>query len=83
MISGVDADGQEVQIKARINGPEPGYVATPIFVAESALRLLDRTVRYCVQSDPVLRLIAWLLTCFDLTGHVYVCGCFDTRNSIW
>ena len=26
----------------RISGPEPGYVATPIFVAEAALTILDK-----------------------------------------
>ncbi|CAG9467833.1 unnamed protein product [Pedinophyceae sp. YPF-701] len=39
----VDAEGgvSEEELVAEVRGPEPGYVATPIFVAEAALTLLE------------------------------------------
>jgi hypothetical protein len=34
--------GSIVQVKVAVHGPEPGYIATPIFLVEGALAFLRR-----------------------------------------
>eukprot|EP00455_Lapot_gusevi_P005638 TRINITY_DN12418_c0_g1_i10.p2 TRINITY_DN12418_c0_g1~~TRINITY_DN12418_c0_g1_i10.p2 ORF type:complete len:111 (+),score=32.84 TRINITY_DN12418_c0_g1_i10:258-590(+) len=43
--SGTDASGQSVSRHVLVTGPEPGYVATPILVVQSALCILEERDR--------------------------------------
>jgi hypothetical protein len=39
-----------MQVTVEVQGPEPGYVATPIFLVEAAAELLDKrdSIRHCL-----------------------------------
>jgi hypothetical protein len=37
-----------LQVRVTVAGPEPGYVATPVFLVEAAAELLERRMDICL-----------------------------------